>query len=85
MTINKKQKLRLTERLNNEPGEIENLKNFRIQLNSSTLQVQQQPMKKNSLKGNKMVFSKREQKLILFSSYSKDNFFFYLCKYNLER
>ena len=76
MTINKKQKFRLTERLNNQPGEIEKLKDFRIQLNSSTLQVQEQPMKKNSLKGNKMVFSKREQKLILFSSYSKENFFF---------
>ena len=75
MTINKKQKFRLTERLNNQPGEIENLKDFRIQLNSSTWQVQEQPMKKNSLKGNKMVFSKREQKLILFSSYSKDHFF----------
>ena len=76
MTINKKQKFRLTERLNNQPGEIEKLKDFRIQLNSSSLQVQEQPMKKNSLKGNKMVFSKREQKLILFSSYSKENFFF---------
>jgi hypothetical protein len=75
MIINKKQKFRLTERLNNQPGEIENIKDFRIQLNSSTLQVQEQPMKKNSLKGNKMVFSKREQKLIFFSSYSKDNFF----------
>ncbi len=76
MTINKKQKFRLTERLNNQPGEIENLKDFRIQLNSSTWQVQEQPMKKNSLKGNKLiVFSKCEQKLILFSSYSKDHFF----------
>jgi hypothetical protein len=56
MTINKKQKFRLTERLNNQPGKIENLKDFRIQLNSSTLQVQQQPMKKNSLKGNKLYF-----------------------------
>jgi hypothetical protein len=56
MTINKKQKFRLTERLNNQPGEIEKLKDFRIQLNSSSLQVQEQPMKKKSLKGNKLYF-----------------------------
>jgi hypothetical protein len=60
MTIVNKQKNRLTERLNNQPGEIENLKNFRIQLNSSTLQVQEQPMKKNSLKGNKLAINNLE-------------------------